>query len=93
MTFLGDTIGTLDYVFSGSSCQCDHDDGVSDSVWVTYYSALSIKRKYLSDEAMHLKASFSGYVGGKPVKVEKCGIGLVRVDTVRSKNDQKPQKV
>ena len=93
LTFLGDTIGTLDYVFSGSSCQCDHDDGVSDSMWVTYYSALSIKKKYLSDEAMHLKASFSGYVGGKPVKVEKCGIGLVPVDTVRSKNDQKPQKV
>ena len=87
LTFLGDEIGILDYVFSGSSCQCDHDDGVSDSVWVTYYSALSIKKKYLSDEyyyalsskkdisdeVLHLKASFSGYVDGKPVTVEKCG--------------------
>ena len=80
LTFLFNTIGTLDYVFSASSCQCSHDDGVSDSVWVTYNSALAIKTKYRSDKARHLKASFSGYVDGKPVKVEKCGIGLVYAD-------------
>ena len=80
LTFLKDTIGTLDFVFCGSSCQCDHDDGVSDSVWVTYYSTLAIKKKYFSDEARHLKASFTGYVDCKPVMVEKCGIGLVYAD-------------
>ena len=77
LTFLEDTSGTLDYVFSGSSCPCDHGDGVSESLWVTYYSALAIKTKYISDEARHLKASFSGYVDGRPVKVEKCGISVV----------------
>ena len=77
LTFLDDDIGFLDDLFYGSSCQCDHNDGVSDSVWVTYYSNHAIKKKYRSDASRHFKASFSGYVDGKPVKVEKCGIGLV----------------
>ena len=68
----------LDDLIYESSCQCDHNDGVSDSVWVTYYSNLAIK-KYRSDKSRHFNASFSGYVDGKPVKVEKCGIGLVYI--------------
>ncbi|KAJ9675895.1 hypothetical protein PVL29_024726 [Vitis rotundifolia] len=76
LTFLDSKIGFLDYLFFGSSCQCDH---VSDSMWVTYYSSLAIKQKYHSNTSRHFKASFSGYVDGKPVKVEKCGIGLVYI--------------
>ncbi|XP_034674462.1 disease resistance protein RPV1-like [Vitis riparia] len=78
LTFL-DGIGFLDDLLYGSSCQCDHNDGVSDSVWVTYYSNHAIKKKYRSDASRHFKASFSGSVDGKPVKVEKCGIGLVYI--------------
>ncbi|KAL6316803.1 hypothetical protein AAG906_021103 [Vitis piasezkii] len=85
LTFLDDEIGFLDYLSCGSSCQCDHNDGVSESVWVTYYSNVAIKHRYRSDKPRFLKASFRGHVNGKPVKVEQCGIGLVHVD-------QKPLK-
>ena len=97
-----DEIGFLDYLSCGSSCQCDHNDGVSESVWVTYYSNVAIKHRYRSDKPSHLKASFRGHVNGKPVKVKKCGFGLVNVDlenssgvgsVVSSSNDQKPLKV
>ncbi|XP_034674646.1 disease resistance protein RPV1-like isoform X1 [Vitis riparia] len=84
LSFLDDEIGFLDYLFCGSSCQCDHNDGVSESVWVTYYSNVAIKHKYRSHKSRHLKASFRGYVDGKPVKVKKCGIGLVHVDLNRT---------
>ncbi|KAL6317044.1 hypothetical protein AAG906_026832 [Vitis piasezkii] len=79
LTFLDDESGVLDDLFYESSCRCDRNDGASDSVWVTYYSNLAIKKKYRSDTSRHFKASFSGYVDGKPVKVEKCGIGLVYI--------------
>ena len=79
LTFLDHERGVLDDLIYGSSCQCDHNDGVSDSVWVTYYSNHAIKKKYRSDASRHFKSSFSGYVDGKPVKVEKCGIGLVYI--------------
>ena len=80
LTFLDGEIGFLDYLSCGSSCQCDHNDGVSESVWVTYYSNVAIKHRYRSDKPRHLMASFRGHVNGKPVKVNKCGIGLVDVD-------------
>lgn len=79
-----DEIGFLDYLSCGSSCQCDHNDGVSESVWVTYYSNVAIKHRYRSDKRRHLMASFRGHVNGKPVKVEQCGIGLVHVDLENS---------
>ena len=96
-----DEIGFLDYLSCGSSCQCDHNDGVSESVWVTYYSNVAVKHKYGFDKSRYLKASFRGHVNGKPVKVNKCGIGLVHVDLENSSgvgsgsssNDQKPLKV
>ncbi|XP_034677444.1 disease resistance protein RPV1-like [Vitis riparia] len=84
LTFLDDEIGFLDHLSCGSSCQCDHNDGVLDSAWVTYYSNVAIKHKYRSYKSSHLKASFRGHVNGKPVKVKKCGIGLVHVDLDRT---------
>ena len=84
LTLLVDRIEFLDSLSYGSSCQCNHNDGVSETAWVTYYSNVAIKHKYRSNKSRHVKASFRGHVNGKPVKVEKCGIGLVHVDLKNS---------
>ena len=101
LSFPDDEIGILDDLSCGSSCQCDHNDGVSESVWVTYYSNVAIKHKYRSVKSRRLRASFHVDVDGKVVKAVKCGIGLVYVDLENSSgvgsgtssNDQKPLKV
>ncbi|KAL6316813.1 hypothetical protein AAG906_021113 [Vitis piasezkii] len=74
---------------------------ISSSVWITYYSNVAIKHKYRSHKSRHLKASFSGSVDRKLVKLKMCGIGLVHADLKNSSgvgsgsssNDQKPLKV
>ena len=44
---------------------------------MAYYPKVAIKNEYWSNELKHLKASFHGFFGGKPVKVEECGFHLL----------------
>ncbi|CBI17047.3 unnamed protein product, partial [Vitis vinifera] len=46
-------------------------------MWMIYYPKHEIEEKYHSNKWRQLTASFCGYLRGKAVKVEECGIHLI----------------
>ena len=46
-------------------------------MWMIYYPKYEIGEKYHSNKWRQLTASFCGYLRGKAVKVEECGIHLI----------------
>ncbi|XP_034677016.1 disease resistance protein RUN1-like isoform X2 [Vitis riparia] len=61
----------LSFYFSGNCCNA------VPKMWMIYYPKVAIKKKYHSNKWGQLEASFCGYLHGKAMKVEECGIHLI----------------
>uniref|UniRef100_F6GW25 TMV resistance protein N n=1 Tax=Vitis vinifera TaxID=29760 RepID=F6GW25_VITVI len=73
LTLRGREIQFVDELQFFPSFQCY----VVPQMWMIYYPKLLIEKKYHSNKCRELTASFCGYLRGKAVKVEECGIHLI----------------
>ncbi|KAJ9672181.1 hypothetical protein PVL29_025708 [Vitis rotundifolia] len=74
LTFRGREIQFVDELLLCPFCDCYE---VVPKMWMVYYPKVEIEKKYHSNKWRQLTASFCGYLKGKAVKVEECGIHLI----------------
>ncbi|XP_034680691.1 disease resistance protein RPV1-like isoform X1 [Vitis riparia] len=74
LTLRGHEIQFVDELRFYPSCHCY---GVVPKMWMTYYPKVEIVKNYPSNKGRQLTASFCGYLKGKALKVEECGIHLI----------------
>ncbi|XP_034674575.1 disease resistance protein RPV1-like [Vitis riparia] len=74
LTLRGHEIQFVDELQFYPSCDC-YD--VVPKMWMIYYRKVEIGKKYHSNKGRQLTASFCGFLHGKKMKVEECGIHLI----------------
>ena len=74
LTLCGHEIQFVDDLQFYFLCHC-YD--VVPKMWMIYYPKVGIEKKYPSNKWRQLTVSFCGYMNGKAVKVEECGIHLI----------------
>ncbi|XP_034675715.1 disease resistance protein RPV1-like isoform X1 [Vitis riparia] len=83
LTLRGHEIQFVDELHFYRSSYC-YD--VVPKMWMIYYPKVGIEKKYHSNKWRQLTASFCGYMNGKAVKVEECGIHLIYTGDVINRN-------
>ncbi|RVW59242.1 TMV resistance protein N [Vitis vinifera] len=74
LTLRGHEIQFVDELKFYPSCDCND---VVPKMWMIYYPKVEIEEKYPSNKWRQLTASFCGFLHGKKMKVEECGIDLI----------------